>query len=293
MRGLLTIRGETDADEPAIALAAALPLAPRLQVQLFARKRKRLAIVAAVVMFARHVVVRHVGRRDEIVIPDLPWLAADRAGDGIDHQLHGEADAGSRHAAIRQKAGLVRRHAVGPAAIPAEVVRSRQVAGRLTRLQRDGERPGRVRAAVDRDLRIERQQLAAFVGMGGHSVTVLARIGADHQVLATILDVAERSPEFQRQPRDAQLFRLEDTFVAETAPHVGRDDPHLSLVDAEKLRQADADDMRDLGRCMHDDLAAAIVPLGEHGLALHRHHGLPGERDLALDDDRRALGLCL
>ena len=44
---------------------------------------------------------------------------------------------------------------------------------------------------------------------------------------------------------------------------------------------------------MHDDLAAAIVPLGEHGLALHRHHGLPGERDLALDDDRRALGLCL
>ena len=70
----------------------------------------------------------------------------------------------------------------------------------------------------------------------------------DHQVLATVLDVAERPPEFQREPRDAQLFGLQDDFVAEAAADVGRDDPHLTCVDAEELRQADADDVRNLGR---------------------------------------------
>jgi hypothetical protein len=125
-------------------------------------------------MFARHVVIGHVGGRNEIVVAYLPRLAADRARERVDHQLHGETNAGPRDAAIGQEAGLVRRHALGPAAVAAEIVRSWKVAGCLSRFQRHGERPCRVCAAVDRDVRIERQQPAAFVGMGGQSVVMLS-----------------------------------------------------------------------------------------------------------------------
>ncbi len=51
--------------------------------------------------------------------------------------------------------------------------------------------------------------------------------------------------------------------------------------------------MRDLGRGIDDELVAAIVPVGEHGFAFHRHHGLTRKRDLAPDHDWRAFGLCL
>ena len=85
MRGLLAIRGKPDADQSAIALSAPLPLAPRVQVDLFAREDERLAVVAAVVVFARYIVVGHVGGRDEIVVTDLPRLATDRARDRVDH----------------------------------------------------------------------------------------------------------------------------------------------------------------------------------------------------------------
>src|SRR5215831_8979350 len=137
---------------------------------------------------------------------------------------------------------------MGAAAVAAEIVRAWQVASRLSWFQRHSERPSRIRAAIDRDVRIERQQPAAFVGMGSQPVLMLSRVSADHQMLAAVLDIAERPPEFQRQPRHAELFRLQDTFVAERSEEIRRDYAHPPLVDAEKLRQADADDVRDLGR---------------------------------------------
>src|SRR5262249_58466042 len=79
--GLLAVRGKPDADQSAIALSAPLTLAPRVEADLFAREDERLAIVAAVVVFARHVVVGHVGGRDEIVVTHLPRLATDRTRD--------------------------------------------------------------------------------------------------------------------------------------------------------------------------------------------------------------------
>src|SRR5215469_647161 len=85
VRGLLAIRGKPDPDQSAIGLSAPLPLAPRFEADLLAREDERLAIVAAVVVFARHVVVGHVGGRDQIVVTDLPRLATDRARDGVDH----------------------------------------------------------------------------------------------------------------------------------------------------------------------------------------------------------------
>ena len=262
-----------------------------VEVELLARKLEALLIVAAVVVLARNIVVRHGGGRHEVLVAHVPRVAPDLARDRVHHQLHGEADAGARDAAIGEKAGLVGRDAVGAAAIAAEIVRTRQVADRLARLERDRERPVRIGAAVDRDLGIERLEAAARVGIGGEAVVMLARIGARHEVLAPVLDIAERPAEFEREPGDAQFFRLQHAFVAEAAAHVGRDHAHLPLFDAEKLRKAGANDVRHLGRGVDHELVAAVVPVGQHRLAFHRHHGLARERDLARDHDRRVLAL--
>ena len=136
MRGLLAIGREADADQAAVGLALALALAPGLEADLVARREQRLAVVAAVVVLARDIVVGHRRGRNEIVVPHLPWLAADRARDRVDHQLHRKADAGAGHAAVGQKTGLVGRDAIGLAAVAAEIVGARQIAGRLPRLER-------------------------------------------------------------------------------------------------------------------------------------------------------------
>ena len=107
---------------------------------------------------------------------------------------------------------------------------------------------------------------------------MLAGIGADHQMLAPILDIAEGPAILERQPRDTQLFGMHDDLVAEAAAHIGRDHPHLTLIDAEELRQSHADDMRHLGRIVDDQLVAALVPMRQDRLAFHRHHRLTVQR---------------
>ena len=82
------------------------------------------------------------------------------------------------------------------------------------------------------------EQPSALVGVRGEPVMMLAGIGADHQVLAPVLDIAERPAIFERQPGDAQLLGLHDELVAEAAADVGRDHAHLALIDPEELRQS-------------------------------------------------------
>src|SRR5262249_60464125 len=94
---------------------------------------------------------------------------------------------------------------MGAAAVAAEIVRAWQVTSRLSWFQRHGERPSRIRAAIDRDVRIERQQPAAFVGMGSQPALILSRVSADHQMLAAVLDIAERPAGVHRMSRTAQV----------------------------------------------------------------------------------------
>src|SRR5271165_5643284 len=156
MRGLLAIGGKADPDAATIALAARLPGAPGGKVELLAHEPEARLIIAAVVMLASDIVVRHGGSRDEILMPDFPRIAADRTRDRVHHQLHCKAHARARHSAVWQEAGLVGRDAMGSAAVAAKIVRPRQVAYGLPRLQRNRERPVGIGAAVDGDLGIER-----------------------------------------------------------------------------------------------------------------------------------------
>jgi hypothetical protein len=119
---------------------------------------------------------------------------------------------------------------------------------------------------------------------------VLARVRAGDEVLAAILEVAERPAVLQRQPRHAQLLGLHDALVAEAAADVRRDHSHLLLVQAEEARDADAHDVRRLRRGIEDELVRAVVPHRQRRLAFHRHHRLARKIDAALHHHVGALG---
>ena len=206
---------------------------------------------------------------------------------GIEHQLDREADAGARHPAIGQDRTLVGGDREGAAAIGREVVGARQDARHLRRLQARGERVGRIGARIDRRLALDAEQPAVAVGMRGDDVVMLAAIGVGDQVLAPVLDPAHRMPAAQREPTDADLLRSEDALVAEAAADVGRDHPHLAVLEAEAVGKAGAHDVRHLGRAVDGELLEAAVPEGHHALALDRRHALTGRADLARDLDRR------
>ena len=160
---------------------ALLPRAHGGEPDLLGGDVEALGKVAAVVMLLRHVVVRHRRRGHEILAPHLHGLAPDRARDGIHGELDREAHAGAGHAAIGREGRLVGRDRVGLAAIAVEVVGPRQVAAGLGRLEAGREGPHRIGADVDGDLGVERQEPAAPVGIGGHVVMMLARVGRRRQ----------------------------------------------------------------------------------------------------------------
>ena len=116
---------------------------------------------------------------------------------------------------------------------------------------------------------------------------MFAAVGAGNQMLATILDPAERRSELPSEPGDAQLFRLQHAFVAEAAAHVGRDHAHAALRDPEMLGDRGADHVRHLRRGMDHELVAARLPVRQHGLAFERVHRLPRHAVAAPHHDRR------
>ena len=288
VRSLLGEGREPDPDAPAVRLRRPLARAHRFEIDHAPRSGDAARVVAAVVELAGDVGIGHRARRHEVLRPHVGRLTPDRARNRVDGELHREAHAGARNAAVRCEAGLVGGDREGLAAVDVEGVRPRQVASRLGGLQAGGERPHRVRAHVHRDLGVDPQESPAFVGEGGEPVMMLAGIGAGGEVLAPVLDPAQRPAGAHRRPRDRDLLGLEHALVAEAAAHVGGDHAHVRLVEPQELREPGADEMRHLGGCVHHELSLALVVAGEHRLAFHRHHALAGGAVLALDDDRGA-----
>ena len=207
VRRLFAERSKTDPDPPAVGLALALALPPFADVESVPRDHQASAIVAAVVVLARDIRVRHGAGFHQVVQPQLPRLAPDVARQGVHRQLHREANRRPRDAAIRHEARLVRRNAARLHLVTAEVVGPRQVARCLAAFQANGPGPLRIGAAVDDDIRLQRQQPAMTVRACLDAVLMLSRIRARYQMLAAILDIAKRGAKLPRQPGHANFFR--------------------------------------------------------------------------------------
>ena len=144
--------------------------------------------------------------RNEVFQSHVRGFAPNGVRHRIERQLHRHADARLRHAAIRNNGRLVGRDGKGPTAISLNVVAAGQIALRVQGLKRDRHRPRRIGAGVHRDLRIQREDASAPVGVGGHQVMVLPRIRRRDQVLAPIFGPSHRLFPGQREPRDEQLL---------------------------------------------------------------------------------------
>ena len=119
---------------------------------------------------------------------------------------------------------------------------------------------------------------------------MLAAVRARNEVLPPVFYPPEWTTEFHREPSDAKLFRLEDALVAETTADVWRYHSHASLRNIEVFGNSRADHVRDLCRCVDDQLVGAFVPVCEHRLALKRVHDLTRGAVLAANGDGRACG---
>ena len=107
VRCLLAVDGETDADESAVRLAAALPCANCSNVDGFDGPAQCFGIIAAVEMLIRYVVERHLVGPDQVSAAHHVRLESGLARDGVEHELEREAHARPRNAAIRQNRAFV------------------------------------------------------------------------------------------------------------------------------------------------------------------------------------------
>ena len=117
MRGLFAIDRKANADQPSVFLLHALTTAHRSDVDRGDGATHRLRIIAAVEMLVGDVVERHFLRGDQVSQSDFTRLDPGLDGHGVQHDLQREADAGPRHAAIRQDRAFVGRCRKGSAAI--------------------------------------------------------------------------------------------------------------------------------------------------------------------------------
>src|SRR5262249_61220820 len=107
VRCLLAIDCDTDPDQAAIRLAAALPRADRRNIDRFDGPAQRFGVIAAIEMLVGDVVERHLIGRDEISDAYEVWLDPRLARDRVEHELEREADTGARDTAIRQDRAFV------------------------------------------------------------------------------------------------------------------------------------------------------------------------------------------
>ena len=116
---------------------------------------------------------------------------------------------------------------------------------------------------------------------------MFAAIGACGEMLAAILDPANRVAATHREPAQADVFGQQYPLVAKPAADIRRDDSNLDLLDPQALGKAVAYDVRLLVAGMKHKLLHPVVPSGDRSAAFHRRHALARRGDFARDLDRR------
>ena len=142
VRGLFAKNRKADADAAAVRFGGLLPGADFVETNRIARHLQHARVVAAVEMFFRDVVVRHLRRQHHVGEAHVEWLHFRFARNRVDHQFERKAHSRARHAAIRQNRRLIARHRPGLAAKPFHLVRARQDRADLRSFKTSRERIG-------------------------------------------------------------------------------------------------------------------------------------------------------
>ena len=275
MRALLAEQREAEADAR-VAGGLGLAFAHGGNVDGLHRAAQRLGIVAAVEMLAGDVDEGHLVGPHQIAPADFLLADAQFAGQPVQRQFQRKAHTGARHAPERQDRRLVGRRRHGGAAEAPHLIGAGQDAGHLRRLQAGREGVDRIGAGIDDGLAIDRQQLAIGGGIAGDLIGMFAAIGIAGQMLAAVLQPADRPVQLHRQIAGADLLRQQYALVAEAAADIRRDDAHLPLIEAKAFGEAGAHHMRHLRRGMQRQHFQIAVPDRQHAAPFQRRHALPG-----------------
>jgi hypothetical protein len=181
-------------------------------------------VIAGVVAHPRDRNVRHRVAWDHVFDAHFDRLAADGTRHLINRPFHREAGAGPADAAIRPKWCLIGSDGDETGAVIRKAVRAGQAARRHVGLLVRALRPQPIGAGIDDNLRLDAEELAAPVGVGGQLVVLVAGMCRGQQVLVAIFQPADREIDFERQRRQDDLFRIQPRLWPKPATDIGRHD---------------------------------------------------------------------
>ncbi len=288
VRGLLGVAADADADVAPLAQRLGLEPPQAVEVRDLHQPVERLEEAARVVDQPRDAGIGKLVGANEVAATNLEGVDPHGVGDGVHDPLDGEAGGGARDAAVRAQRALVGGDRVPLALVVAEPIRTGKDAQCHAGVHGRGPRVDRVGAAVHvhEDAQAEQVPLVVVGDLCG--VVVLAGVDAGQQVLAPVLDPLHRSPGLHGQHADHDLLREEVALHAEAAAHVGADDPDQVLRHPQRVRQAGAHQVRDLGGRPQGERALGAVVLRDAAAVLHGDPGLPMGQQVDLEG---AIGL--
>ena len=260
----------------ALLLGATLLVAAQLE-----RLVERPLVVAAVVGQPGHCGVRELRGLDHVAAPDLDGVEADLRRQGV----HRSLDRVRRFRTSRASVRVGGRHRREHRSTAERVIRHVVDTGVEKRPeQRDaGSDQLEIRTHVGDEIDADRRDLALGVGGEIDLLDLPAPLDRRLRALGALLDPANRHPVLAGERDTDQLFRINVQLGPEPSTHRGSDHTHLMLGNAERERDHDLEDVRDLRGRVEGDVAAERLRHRGHRPGLHRHRDEP-LLDVALAD---------
>ena len=221
MRALLHEKREADADESAVGIATLLARPHLRETDGLDRTPQAFGMIAAVEMFADHVVEGHLFGTHHVSQPDFVRLQPGFARDGVHHHFDRQANSRSCHAPVGNDRTFVGRNGSGTAPICREDIRSWQQVGDLSRLGCGRNRIRGICARIHVSDAVDRQELAVARCITADLIVMFSAIRVGAEMLAAIFEPAHGMIDLQRQPAQCDFFTAQQPFISEAAPHVG------------------------------------------------------------------------
>src|SRR5262249_49308783 len=126
---------------------------------------------------------------------------------------------------------------------------------------------------------VDGQELSVRRRMPRDVIVMLAAIRVGDEMLATVLEPANRMADLGREPAERDLLGTQEALVAKAAAHIRRDDADLAVLEPKTLAQAGLHRVRELGRRDEREVAQSRIAKGDHAAPFHREHAVPGGAD--------------
>src|ERR1019366_1784557 len=104
---------------------------------------------------------------------------------------------------------------------------------------------------------------------------MISRVNRSQEMLATVLDPADRMWHLHRDRGDSNFFGQKAILPTEAATDIWCDDADLVLGQTEGLGQAQPHDMRPLGREVDHQLVQPVIPIRHYAPAFQSYRRLP------------------